>query len=271
MSTLVTSSPTPVQSGFAPVNDIRMYYEVHGRSDGIPLLLLHGGGSTIESTFGRVLPFLCRDRRVIAVEEQAHGRTSDRNQPVSFETSADDVDALLKYLNVNSADILGFSNGASVALQVAIRHPERVRKLIFASSFTRRSGARPEFWSFIEKADFSDMPQPLKDAFLKVNPDVAKLRVMHDKDLARMHAFTDVPDDAVRAVRSPTLVIVGDRDVAPPEHAIELARLFPGAQLLVLPGGHGEYLGEVTFPLVDSGYPEVTTRLVARFLDASNA
>lgn len=264
----VSSSPAPIQSGYAPVNGIRMYYEIHGRSDGIPLLILHGGGSTIESTYGRVLPFLSANRRVIALEEQGHGRTSDRDQPVTFESSADDAEALLEYLNVDTADMLGFSNGASVALQVAIRHPERVRKLIFASSFSKRSGAQPGLWSFIEHADFSNMPQPLKDAFLAVNADVEKLKAMHDKDAARMQTFKDVPDDAIRAVRAPTLVVMGDRDVATLEHATELTRLFPDARLLVLPGGHGEYLGEVTFPLVDAGYPELTARLIARFLDA---
>jgi pimeloyl-ACP methyl ester carboxylesterase len=112
------------------------------------------------------------------------------------------------------------------------------------------------------------MPQPLKDAFLKVNPDEARLRTMHDKDAARMRTFADVPDDAVRAVGAPTLIIMGDRDVATLEHTVELTRLLPDARLLVLPGGHGEYLGEVTIPLVDSDYPEVTARLIAGFLNA---
>ena len=85
---------------------------------------------------------------------------------------------------------------------------------------------------------------------------------------AGRQTFKDVPDDAIRAVRAPTLVVMGDRDVATLEHATELTRLFPDARLLVLPGGHGEYLGEVTFPLVDAGYPELTARLIARFLDA---
>ena len=106
-----------------PVNGIDIYYEVHGSRDGIPLVLLHGGGSTIDSNFGRVLPFLARNRRVIALEEQGHGRTSDRDQPVTFEGSADDVAGLLRYLKVPQADLLGFSNGGTVALQVAIRHP----------------------------------------------------------------------------------------------------------------------------------------------------
>lgn len=110
-----------------------MYYEVHGRRDGVPLVLLHGGGSTTEVTFSRVLPVFAASRMVIALEEQGHGRTTDRDQPVTFESSADDVAALLRHLKVDKADIFGFSNGASVALQVAIRHPQLVRKLVFGS------------------------------------------------------------------------------------------------------------------------------------------
>ena len=263
---IMQATPAPIESGFAPVNGIRMYYEVHGKKEGVPLVLLHGGGSTIDSTFGRILPFLSAGRGVIAVEEQGHGRTSDRDQPFRFEDSADDVASLLKYLGVERADVLGFSNGASVGLQLAIRHPGRVRKLIFAAAFTKKAGARPELWAMIRHADLSNMPQPLKDAFLKVNPDVDKLKTMHDKDAARMQTFPDVPDDAVRAVHAPTLIMMGDRDVATPEHTVELGRLFPNARLLVLPGFHGEYLGEVTVPITDKGYPELTARLVSQFL-----
>src|SRR5262245_48425779 len=141
--------------GHAPVNGINMYYEVHGRTDGVPLVLLHGGGSTLEVTFSRVLPVFARSRRVIAVEEQGHGRTTDRDAPVTFESSAHDVVALLRYLKVGKADIFGFSNGASVALQVAIRHPQLVRKMVFASSITKRDGAQPQLWEFMKQADFS--------------------------------------------------------------------------------------------------------------------
>jgi pimeloyl-ACP methyl ester carboxylesterase len=258
----------PLESGHAPVNGIDMYYEVHGRGGGVPLVLLHGGGSTIEVTFGRVLPVFAGSRRVIAVEEQGHGRTSDRDRPVTFEGSADDVAALLRHLEVDRADFFGFSNGASVALQVAIRHPGLVRKLVFASSITRRDGARPELWEFIEQADFSNMPQPLKDAFLRVNPDERKLRTMHDKDAARMRGFEDVPDDLVRTVRAPTLIVLGDRDIVKPEHALELTRLISGARLLILPGGHGDYLGEAVATQQETGYPELTARLIGEFLDS---
>ena len=259
---------TPTTAAHAPVNGIEMYYEIHGQGDGPPLVLLHGGGSTIEVTWGRVLPFLARHRRVIGVEEQGHGRTTDREGPVRFETSADDVAALLGHLRIDQADLFGFSNGASVALQAAIRHPARVRKLIFASSITKRSGAHDQLWEHIAKADFSNMPQPLKDAFLKVNPDPARLRAMHDKDLQRMRSFDDVPDEALRGIRAPTLVLHGDQDIVRLEHGLELTRLIPGARLLILPGGHGDYIGEMVFTQRQSRYPELIAGLVEEFLAA---
>ncbi len=257
----------PQESGHAPVNGIRMYYELHGRETGVPLVLLHGGGSTIDVTFSKVLPFFAENRRVIAVEEQGHGRTTDRDAPVTFETSADDVAALLRHLKVEQADIFGFSNGASVALQVAIRHPQLVRKLVFASSFTKREGAKPELWEFMRQADFSNMPQPLKDAFLRVNPDEQQLRTMHDKDAERMRNFPDVPDEQLSKIEAPTLIMLGDQDIVKPEHGIELTRLLPNARLLILPGGHGDYMGELVMTRQDNAYPRLTAGLVEAFLD----
>jgi pimeloyl-ACP methyl ester carboxylesterase len=255
-------------NGYAPVNGLRMYYEVHGDSRGIPLVLLHGGGSTIDVTFGRLLPFLAARHHVIAVEEQGHGRTSDREEPVRFESSADDVAALLGYLEIEHADLFGFSNGGTTALQVAIRHPERVRRLVCASAITRRDGAYPQLWEFMKQADFSNMPRPLKDAFLRVNPDVRQLRTMHDKDAARMLSFADIPGESLRAVRARTLVVIGDRDIVTPEHAVELSRVIPDARLLILPAGHGDYLGEAVAAPLDPKYPELTARLVEQFLAA---
>lgn len=254
---------------YAAVNGIRMYYESYGPARGVPLVLLHGGGSTIDVTFGRILPFLARDRRVIAVEEQAHGRTSDRDAPLSFATSADDVAALLDQLHIEQADVFGFSNGASVGLQFAIRHPRTVRKLVFASSMTKKDGAQPQLWQFMQRADISNMPQPLKDAFLQVNPDPAKLKVMHDKDAERMRRFQDVPEADLRAMRAPTLILIGDRDIVKPEHALELTHVFPDARLLVLVGGHGDYLGEAIMTQRATRAPELTAGLVQEFLDAA--
>jgi pimeloyl-ACP methyl ester carboxylesterase len=255
-----------VKRGHLPVHGLQMYYEVHGAGGGAPLVLLPGGGSTIDVTYGRLLPYLARHRRVIAIEEQAHGRTSDRDQPERFESSADDVAALLAQLGVASADVMGFSNGASVALQVAIRHRGLVRRLVFASSMTKRAGAAPAFWDGIASATFEDMPQPLKDAFLQVTPDPDKLRRMYERDIERMRSFRDVPDADVASV--PVLIMSGDRDVPTPEHAVELTHLWPHARLVILPGGHGDYLGAPTSPAHGSRYAELTAWLIEQFLDA---
>jgi pimeloyl-ACP methyl ester carboxylesterase len=253
-------------NGRVPVNGIEVYYELHGPAEGVPIVLLPGGGSTIEATFSRLLPALAAQHRVIAVEEQGHGRTTGRDQPITFESSADDVAGLLRQLGVERVDIVGFSNGASVGLQVAIRHPALVRKLVFASAMTRRDGAHPGLWEFMAGADISNMPQPLKDAFLRVNPDERLLKVMHDKDAQRMREFTDVDDALVRSVRVPVLIVVGDRDIVRLEHAVELSRLLPNARLLVLPAGHGDYLGEIVAAPDAERYPQLTAGLIEEFL-----
>lgn len=269
LASAYTEAPAAEDHGaYAAVNGIRMYYESYGPARGVPLVLLHGGGSTIDVTFGRILPFLARDRRVIAVEEQAHGRTSDRDAPLSFATSADDVAALLDQLHIEQADVFGFSNGASVGLQIAIRHPRAVRKLVFASSMTKKDGAQPQLWKFMQSADISNMPQPLKDAFLRVNPDPAKLKIMHDKDAARMRNFQDVPDADLRALHVPTLIVLGDQDIVKPEHALELTHLIQDARLVILVGGHGDYLGEAIMTQRATRAPELTAGLVEEFLDA---
>jgi len=260
------ASNTMRENGRIPVNGIDIYYEAHGRADGIPVVLLPGGGSTIETTFSRVLPALAARHRVIAVEEQGHGRTSGRDQPITFESSADDVAGLVRHLGLEQVDIVGFSNGASVGLQVAIRHPGLVRKLVFASAMTRRDGAQAELWEFMTRADISNMPQPLKDAFLRVNPDERQLKVMHDKDAQRMREFKDVGDDLVRSIRAAVLIVVGDRDVVRLEHAVDLSRQIPDARLLVLPGGHGDYLGEAVVAPNVTRYPELTAGLIEEFL-----
>jgi len=265
----VIAASAAAQGGgaYADVNGIRMYYETYGPERGVPLVLLHGGGSTIDVTWGRILPVLARDRRVIAVEEQAHGRTSDRNAPVRFETSADDIAALLQHLKIEQADVFGFSNGASVGLQVAIRHPQAVRRLVFASSFTKKEGAQPQLWELIRTADISNMPQPLQDAFLKVNADPAKLKTMHDKDAERMRHFADVPDAELRAIRAPTLILLGDHDIVKPEHALGLTHVIPDARLMILVGGHGDYLGEAIVTQRVTRAPELTAGFVEEFLD----
>ncbi|GAC1477382.1 MAG: alpha/beta hydrolase [Gemmatimonadaceae bacterium] len=252
---------------YAKVNGIRMYHEIHGAGE--PLVLVHGGGSTIETSFGRLLPFLVRTRKVIAVEMQAHGRTSDRPGPESFEQDADDVAELLKQLSIPRADILGFSNGGSTALQVALRHPDRVRGLIVVSGMYKRDGLPPGFWNSMHAATFKDMPQVYKDAFLRVNPDPDKLLLMFEKDRQRMVKFTDWTADDMRSIVAPALIVVGDKDIIRPEHALELSKLLPHGRLAILPGGHGDFMGEAMVPHSDSRVPELFVALCDEFLSTA--
>jgi pimeloyl-ACP methyl ester carboxylesterase len=261
-----TSAPMPQRSGYVSVNGLRMYYELHG-AGGTPLVLIHGGGSTIGTNFGRVLPLLSRTRRVIAVEVQAHGHTRDIDRPFTFEQDADDVAALLDSLHLAKADILGFSNGGTTALQIGIRHPAKVNRLVIASSNYRRDGMQAGFWDFMEKGTYADMPKPYETAYLKINPSQEGVHAMQSRDAKRMLAFKDIPDDAIRGIRAPTLVIVGDKDVIRPEHALELSRTLPNARLCILPGTHGSYLGEIMTPKVSDRTVGVFADLVTGFLD----
>ena len=141
LTIIITMNRSQAQTtgNYSSVNGIKMYYEIHGA--GTPLVLIHGGGSTINTSFGRILPLLAKTHKVIAVELQAHGHTSDRNAPESFEQDANDIATLLKQLNIDRADIFGFSNGGHDCIELGIRHPECVRRLIIASAFYKRDGA----------------------------------------------------------------------------------------------------------------------------------
>jgi pimeloyl-ACP methyl ester carboxylesterase len=254
-------------SGYAPVNGLKMYYEIHGEGN-IPLVLIHGGGSTIETTFGKMLPLLAGYGKLIAVELQAHGHTNDRDAPESFEQDADDVAALLTYLHIDKANFFGFSNGGTTTLQIAIRHPGIVNKIVVASASYRRDGMIPGFFDGFPNATLANMPEPLKAAYLKVAPDKSHLQAMFEKDVARMANFKDIPDDAIRSIKAPALVMVTDQDVVTPEHAVKIAHLIPGGRLVVLPGVHGASVGasESGTPKYGGKLPEITATLVEGFL-----
>ena len=229
----------PVQTGYAPVNGLRIYFEIHGIANPArpPLVLLHGGGDTIKTSFGHILPELARDRQIVAFEQQGYGHTADiADRPFSFEQSADDTAALLDYLHIEKADLFGFSNGGTIALQVAIRHPKVVHKLVLASALSRREGAYSWLWEAMAKARLENMPKELQEAYLEVAPHPENLRMFHDKAARRMRDFEDIPAEAIRGITAPALVIVGDADVIRPEHAVEMFRALPHAQLAVLPG-----------------------------------
>lgn len=249
---------------YATVNGLKLYYELHGT--GKPLVLLHGGGSTIESNFARVLPALARTHQVIAIEFQAHGHTADIDRPFSFEQDADDVAALLQHLHIEKADILGFSNGGTTALQVAIRHPKQVNKLVLASTLYRRDGMPAGFFEGMQQATLEHMPAPLKEAYRKVNSDPQGLQKMFTRDATRMIHFQDISDDLIKAIHAPALVINGDTDVIRAEHALLLSRMLPHAELAILPGGHSDYIGEICAVDKNSKLPDFVVMMIDTFL-----
>lgn len=254
-----------ISSGYSEVNGLRMYYEIYGQ--GKPLVLIHGGGSTIQTSFGRIITLLAKRRQIIGVELQAHGRSSDRNTDISFEQDADDISDLLKNLNIAKADFFGFSNGGTTALQIAIRHPGIATKVIAASALCKRSGVPFQFWDFMKQAKLEHMPQHYKDAYIKVAPDPNNLKIMHDKCAKRMSEFKDISDEQLKSINTPVLIIVGDKDVMTPEHAVEMHRLIPDSQLAVIPGGHGEYIGEITTLNKDNKDTDFIIPIIEKFLD----
>lgn len=249
---------------FAMVNGLKLYYEIHGT--GRPLVLLHGGGSTILSTFGRILPELAKKHQVIAIELQAHGHTPDLERPLSFEQDADDVAALLGQLQIAKTDVMGFSNGGTTSLQIAIRHPEAVNKLVLASTTYKRDGLQSGFWDGMQHASLQDMPKALKDAYLEANPDPKGLQAMFDRDVARMTAFQDISDADIEGIQAPVMVLNGDAEAVRAEHALALSRALPHAQLAILPGGHGDYIGEICAADKHSPIPTLVTAMIEVFL-----
>ena len=251
---------------YATIGDLQLYYELHG--EGYPLVLLHGGGSTIETSYGRILPVLAKTHRVIAVELQAHGHTRDIDRPLSFEQDSDDVAALLRQLGIEKADFMGFSNGGTTCLQIGIRHPALVRKLVLIAASSRRDGMQPGFFDGFAQARLEFMPQPLKEGYQKANPDPEGLQRMFDRDVARMVNFKDIPDASIQAITAPALVINGDAEVVRAEHALTLAHLLPNGRLAILPSGHGDYIGEICSPQPDSKLPALVTAMIEEFLQA---
>jgi pimeloyl-ACP methyl ester carboxylesterase len=229
----------PAIADYAKVNGLNLYYEIHGKADdeNPPLVLLHGGGSTIETSFGRVLPLFAKTRRVIAFDQQGHGRTADiAGRPFSFEQSADDAAELLKQLGVTRADFFGYSNGGSIALQIAIRHPKLARRIVVAAAMYKHDGLYEWLWDGLRHASLDSMPKELREEYLRVAPHPENLQSFHDKSVQRMLTFKDWPADSLRSIAAPALIMIGDDDVTRPEHAVEMYRLIPHSQLAVLPG-----------------------------------
>ena len=246
---------TRAETGYAPVGDLQMYYEVHGA--GRPLVLLHGAYMTADD-FGPLLAGLAEDREVVVPEMQGHGRTADVDRPITYEQMADDVAGLIAHLELEQPDVVGYSMGAGITLQLGMRHHGAARRLVAASASFSSAGVQPEAWAMFPSIGpemFAGTPMEATYKRLAPEPDrfpelVQKLKTLDTVEFAWS-------EDAIRAIPSPMLLIAGDADVVTLEHMVELFRLLggggmgdlsgvPASQLAILPGtthfmppGHG--------------------------------
>lgn len=218
---------------YASVNGLKMYYEIQGT--GRPLVLLHGGLCTIEACLGKVRPPLATNRKTVAVEQQAHGHTADIDRPLTFEQMADDTVALLRQLKIENADFLGYSDGGNVALRIAMRHPDLVRKLVVLGANYNNDGLVPGLVEAFKVLKAEDIPKEFQEAYAKVAPDPKQWPTLVAKVMKQALEFKGWRPEDIQSIRAPTLVMIGDADIVRPEHAVEMFHLLPHGQLAVLP------------------------------------
>lgn len=239
---IAQSAPTvPNKGKYAAVNGLKMYYEIHGT--GKPLVLLHGAFGVVESWIP-LLPALTKNHQVILVEMQGHGRTGDIDRPLDYRTMAADTVALLKRLDIKQADFFGYSMGGAIALEIAAKHPEVVGKLAIlgSGSGSIKDTYDPETYKQFKSItpENFDFPE-VKDPYTKVAPDPSKWPVLVSK-IIKMDETSGMAVKDVKGIKAPTLIMMGDRDGVRAEHAVEVFRMIPNAQLAIFPGGDHFYL-----------------------------
>ena len=213
---------------YAEVNGINLYYEIHG--SGHPLILLHGGLMSGEM-FDPILPILTDDHQVITVDLQGHGRTADVDRPVDVRLMADDIAALIEHLGLDRPDVAGYSLGGGVALQLAIKYPAMVGRLVAASANIRRSAIYPEMLAQQEQVNAAAaeflMQTPMYEHYQRVAPRPEDFPRLLDKIGASMANDFD-HSEMIRGLQMPTLIACADADMAPPSHFVEIFKLLDG-------------------------------------------
>ena len=245
---------------YADVNGLKMYYEIHG-TGGTPLILLHGVLTTIDSSFGHVLPSLAKSRQVIAIELQGHGHTADIDRPWTEAQMAEDTAALLGQLKIEKADFFGWSMGGNVALAIAIRHPDLVHKVISIGAHhgTMEEACGPEQAKGFRTLPADFAPKEFKDPYDKVAPDPKQWPVMVAKMKKMALESKGFPKKDVQSIKAPFLVMIGDREEVRLEHVVELFRLLPNGQLAVFPSTDHFMLWQ---------HPDWVLSMITSFLDA---
>jgi pimeloyl-ACP methyl ester carboxylesterase len=240
------TNPIPVKSGYAPVNGLKLYYQVYG--EGEPIVLLHGAFMTIDLNWGQLIPMLSKTRKVIVMEMQGHGRTADIDRPFSFTALASDVAGAMKHLQLHNADVLGYSFGGTIAFQLAMQYPGLVNKLIIISSTHKHEGELSSVRELMKsfKSDFFDQT-PLYTEYKRLAPDTTQWRGFVNKMLDFIKQPYDLGDENIKKIKSPVLIVMGDNDGYDLVKTIETYRLLggnvsgdiaglPQSQLAILPG-----------------------------------
>jgi pimeloyl-ACP methyl ester carboxylesterase len=236
--------PEPTEHAFAQVGDLRMYYEIFG--EGPPLVLLHGGGSTIQESWAHQIPYFAKTRRVIAPEQMGHGHTRDLNRPLSYVDMAEDTAQLLTQLGIRDADVVGWSDGGIIGLHLAAHHPALVRRLVISGANITPSGLTPETLADSRKPPVDDPAGRARYARLFADP-VEHFPVFTEKlnDLWLNHPTeTELSVADLGKIQAPTLVVSADHDLIQLEHTLLIYRSIPTAELLILPGSHHNTFGD---------------------------
>jgi pimeloyl-ACP methyl ester carboxylesterase len=230
LSTSVSALAQGPTTGYAPVNGLEMYYEMHGSGSGsgssAPLVLLHGSFMTISNNWTEWIGEFSKIRKVIAVEMQGHGRTADIDRDFSYENLADDIAAMLDFLEIEQADLLGYSMGGGVAMQVAIRHPEKVRKVVSISAVSRHDG-----WVEEAVATFPELTadilkgSPIETEYKELSPTPNEFPNFVKRVISMDLKPYDFGADKLKATRAPFLFIHGDADGVRLDHISEMFRL----------------------------------------------
>ena len=214
-------------TGYAPVNGLKMYYEIHG--SGEPVVLLHGSFMTITNNWAEWIPELAKTRKVIAIEMQGHGRTADIDRPFGYDGFADDVAALLDHLEIPKADLIGYSMGGGVAMQCAIRHPEKVRKVVSISAVYRHDGWVPEALESFPKLTADVLKgSPLEIEYRKLSPTPDGFPKFVSRVMSMDVKPYDFGEAKLKATPAPFFFIHGDADGVRLDHIAEMFRLKGG-------------------------------------------